>query len=142
MTSTERLSGLIPLFKRIGKRVARYAPGGVVVAWVTVLTMVSPAAAQGLCQVPGAAGPLSLGFGVLVSIIALVAIFKFGGSFLKAITGGGKGNAKLRIGLIVAVVGLFIAVGADSIVPWLMRQLGGGPTSVNLGCMIGGGGGG
>ena len=142
MTTTERLRGLIPLFRRIGGRLARYAPASVVVAWVTALIMARPAAAQGLCSVPGASGPLSLGFGVLVSIIALVAIFKFGGAFLKAITGGGRGNAKLRLGAILAVVGLFFAVGADSIVPWIMTQLGGGPGSVDLACMLGGGGGG
>lgn len=142
MTTTERLSGLIPAPKRIGGRLRRYAPSAVVATWVAVLTMASPAAAQGICSVPGAGGPLSLGFGVLVSIIALVAIFKFGGAFLKAITGGGRGNAKLRIGAIFAVVGLFFAVGADSIVPWIMTQLGGDPGSVDLACMIGGGGGG
>jgi hypothetical protein len=141
MTTTERLSGLIPALKRIGGRLGRYAPSAVVATWVAILTMASPAAAQGICSVPGAAGPLSLGFGVLVSIIALVAIFKFGGAFLKAITGGGRGNAKLRIGAIFAVVGLFFAVGADSIIPWIMTQLGGGPGSVDLACMIGGGGG-
>jgi hypothetical protein len=142
MTMTERFSRLNPALKRIGGRLTRYAPGALVAAYAVVLTMAQPAAAQGLCQIPGASGPLSLGFGVLVSIIALVAVFKFGGSFLKALTGGGRGNAKLRLGIIAALVGLFVAVGADSIIPWLMRQLGGGPKSVNLGCMVGGGGGG
>ena len=142
MTTKERLSGLIPVPKRIDGRLARYAPSAAVATWVAALTMASPAAAQGLCSVPGASGPLSLGFGVLVSVIALIAIFKFGGSFLKAITGGGRGNAKLRLGAIAAVVGLFFAVGADSIVPWVMTQLGGGPGSVDLACMMGGGGGG
>lgn len=141
MTMIERLSRLNPALKRIGRRLTRYAPGALVAAYAVVLTMAQPAAAQGLCQIPGSSGPLSLGFGVLVSIIALVAVFKFGGSFLKALTGGGRGNAKLRLGIIFAIVGLFVAVGADSIIPWLMRQLGGGPESVNLGCMVGGGGG-
>ena len=142
MTTRERLSRLIPSLNRIGGRLARYAQSVVIATWVAVLTRASPAAAQGLCSVPGASGPLSLGFGVLVSVIALIAIFKFGGSFLKAITGGGRGNAKLRLGAIAAVVGLFFAVGADSIVPWVMTQLGGGPGSVDLACMMGGGGGG
>jgi hypothetical protein len=141
MTMTERLSRLNPDLKRIGGRLTRYVPGALVTAYAVILTMAQPAAAQGLCQIPGASGPLSLGFGVLVSIIALIAVFKFGGSFLKALTGGGRGNAKLRLGIIAALVGLFVAVGADSIIPWMMRQLGGGPKSVNLGCMIGGGGG-
>lgn len=142
MTITERLSRLSSVLKRIGRRIASYTPAVAVTVWVAALTMVRPAAAQGLCSVPGAAGPLSLGFGLIVSVIAAVAIFKFGGSLLKAITGGGRGNAKLRIGLIVAAIGLFVAVGADSIVPWVMQQLGGGPQSVDIGCMVGGGGGG
>jgi hypothetical protein len=142
MTTIKRLSGLISSLNRTGGRIAQYAQSAVIATWVAVLTMASPAAAQGLCSVPGASGPLSLGFGVLVSVIALIAIFKFGGSFLKAITGGGRGNAKLRLGAIAAVVGLFFAVGADSIVPWVMTQLGGGPGSVDLACMMGGGGGG
>ena len=142
MTMIERFSRLNPALKCIARRLARYVPGVLVMAYAVVLTMAQPAAAQGLCQIPGAGGPLSLGFGVLVSIIALVAVFKFGGSFLKALTGGGRGNAKLRLGIIAALVGLFVAVGADSIIPWLMRKLGGGPQSVNLGCMVGGGGGG
>jgi len=139
MTNTERLSGLIPALKRIGGRIARYAPGVAVAAYAVVLTMARPAAAQGLCSIPGAGGPLSLGFGILASIIGAVAIFKFGGGFVKAITGGGRGNAKLRIAMVLAAVGLFLAVGLDSIVPWIMRQFGGGPGSVDLACMVGGG---
>ncbi|HET7322941.1 MAG TPA: hypothetical protein VFJ06_01270 [Halococcus sp.] len=142
MTNTERLRGLISTLKRIGGRLARYAPAGALAVWIAVLSMATPAAAQGLCSIPGAAGPLSLGFGIIVSVIAAVALFKFGGTILKGITGGGRGNAKLRIGAILALIGLFVAVGADSIVPWVMQQLGGSPGSVDIGCMIGGGGGG
>lgn len=142
MPIPNQLCRLVPALKRIGGRLSRYAPGSLVVAWIAALTMTRPVAAQGLCSVPGASGPLSLGFGILVSIIAAVAVFKFGGSFLKAITGGGRGNAKLRLAAILAVIGLFFAVGADSIVPWIMTQLGGGPGSVDLACMLGGGGGG
>jgi hypothetical protein len=140
MTNTERLRGLISTLKRIGGRLARYAPAGALAVWIAVLSMATPAAAQGLCSIPGAAGPLSLFFGLIVSIIAAAALFKYGGGALKWLTGGGRGNAKLRISLLVATIALFVALGADTILPWFMQQLGGSPGSVDIGCMIGGGG--
>lgn len=102
-------------------------------------TGVAPIPLQGLCEVPGAEGPLQLFVGLIVGLIAVAALLRFGGGLISGIIGGVKGNVSLKVAIGVLVIGLFIAVQFDEIVPWLTQQIGGGGLGdAGLSCMFGG----
>lgn len=134
--------GLRNALGTVRAQLVHYGTASLLVLYAGILMLSKPVAAEGICDIPGASGALSLFFGVMVSIIAAICIFKFGGSIVKAIVGGPGSNAKLRITLIVVGVGLFVALGMDTLLPWFMKQIGGSPASVDVGCMIPGSGGG
>jgi hypothetical protein len=108
------------------------------------MVMVGTAAAQsgsgkGICAIGAAEAVLELGFLIMVGSIAALGIFKFGGGIAKWLMGGSKGSAALRLSLLAAVGGIFLALGFEDILTWFAGKAaggGGGLGSIGVKCML------
>ena len=99
--------------------------------------------AQTLCEVPGGSGVIQLAVGIIVSLVALGAIVKFGAGFLQWLTGSQRA---FYFSVAAGIIAIFVAANFDAIVPWLFEQVssggsgGGGLGAAGVDCMTGGGG--
>ena len=98
--------------------------------------------AQTLCEVPGGSGVIQLAVGIIVSLVALGAIVKFGAGFLQWLTGSQRA---FYFSIAAGIIAIFVAANFDAIVPWLFEQVssgggGGGLGAAGVDCMTGGGG--
>jgi len=100
------------------------------------------ARAQTLCEVPGGSGVIQLAVGIIVSLVAIGAILKFGAGFLQWLTGSQRA---FYFSIAAGVVAIFVAANFDAIIPWLFEQTssggGGGISGAGVDCLSGGGGG-
>lgn len=105
------------------------------------MVMVGTASAQsnGICAIGAAEAVLELGFLIMVGSIAALGIFKFGGGIAKWLMGGSKGSAALRISLLFALGGVFLALGFEDILKWFAGKAstgGGGLGAIGIKCMF------
>lgn len=123
-----------------------------VAAVAMLMTMVVPVAAQqggggsggakGICAIGAAESVLELAFLIMVGSIAAFGIFKFGGGIAKWLMGGSKGSAALRLSLIAAAGGIFLALGFEDILTWFAGKASSGSgsssglASIGLKCML------
>lgn len=100
------------------------------------------ARAQTLCDVPGGSGVIQLAVGIIVSLVAIGAIVKFGAGFLQWLTGSQRA---FYFSIAAGIVAIFVAANFDAIIPWLFEQTssggGGGLSGAGVDCLSGGGGG-
>lgn len=100
------------------------------------------ARAQTLCEVSGGSGVIQLAVGIIVSLVAIGAIVKFGAGFLQWLTGSQRA---FYFSIAAGVVAIFVAANFNAIILWLFEQVssggGGGLSGAGVECLSGGGGG-